>query len=371
MSVIYRSDREKYQATVWVNGKRRRPLFDTKKEADDFDRKHRLGKFGLTEQRESILISEGFKAYFETESVFKSKKSKDNDQRYINFAFHFLSAVKGLEYLDEVELEHLQGFQSWIELAHKCGEESKDRWAIPTVARCCKMIKHLFHKAAMTKKLKEDPALYWSIPVGESKRRRPMTLEEFNTIYEKSESWFKPVLTFKRHTGARGSSIAGLQWQDVDLARRILVLRSRKGGRQKVRQITLPVVDEVFSLLVGLRNARPFARPTDHIFLTGVGEPIDPRWIASCASRLIKKCGLEGVVFYGLRHALATDMTEAGISLEITRQALGHSSVRTTQIYAQGIGIASIAKAIDAVRKSGSVPPTATSVEGGTALGGN
>ena len=367
MSVRKRPDRPhpttgkpQWQADVCIRKKRRKPLFPTEKAALEFERRAKMEKkYGLKDEIEPILISAAFPSYFKSESSQKSAKSRDNDERYLNFAFHFFTVERGHEYLDDIELEDLQEFQRWIQQAHKCGKEEKSEWAIPTVARCCNMLKHLFHLMTATKRLKSDPSVYWKIESGESKRRRPMTQWEFEQLLTASQDWYKPILRTMRLTGARGSSLAGLTWGDIDLARRLIVLRSRKGGRKRVKEITLPIVDELFSMLVSMRNANPWLAGSDPVFRDGAGDPASPEWISAYGNRLMDKIGLdaEELVIYGLRHALATDMTEAGISLEIVRQSLGHSSVQTTQNYARGIGLGSVQKAIESVRSATGTDP--------------
>lgn len=375
MSVRKRPDRPhpktgkpQWQADVCIRGKRRKPLFPTEKAALEFERRAKMEKkYGLKDEIEPILISAAFPSYFKSESSQKSKKSRDNDERYLNFAFHFFTVERGHEYLDDIELEDLQEFQHWIQRPHKCGDEEKAEWALPTVARCCKMLKHLFHVMVATKRLKADPSAYWTIEAGESKRRRPMTQWEFEQLHTAAQDWYKPILRTMRLTGARGSSLAALTWSDVDLARRLITLRSHKGGRKRTKEIILPIVDDLFAMLVSMRNGNPWANPSDPVFRDGAGAPASPEWISAYGNRLMDKIGLDAkeLVIYGLRHAIATDMTEAGISLEIVRQTLGHSSVQTTQNYARGIGRDSIQKAIESVRSAtGTDPNVPTEGEG-------
>lgn len=357
MSVRFRPDRGKYQADVYLRGRRRKPLFLTKREALDFERKCKEKNLGIEDEFQPTLISTAFPVYFETESSQKTEKSCSADKRYLNFAFHFFTVEQGLEYLDDIKLEDLQGFQQWIKKAHKFGTEEKEEWSDSTVARCCKMLKHFFHKMCATRRLRQDPSLYWSIPAGESKRRRPMTAWEFEQVLNASDDWYRPILRFMRMTGARGSSIAALNNEDINLAKRTISLRSAKGSRNKVKTITLPIIDDLFAMFVSIRNERPWAGPAEPVFRDRSNKRINPDWLSKYGNTLIKRVGLEGVVLYGLRHALATDMTEAGISLEVTRQALGHSSVQTTQLYARGVGMNSIAKAIESVRPVVEVSP--------------
>jgi integrase len=53
---------------------------------------------------------------------------------------------------------------------------------------------------------------------------------------------------------------------------------------------------------------------------------------------------------YSLRHALASDLTNANVATEIVRQAMGHASIQTTQRYANKGGLQAVANALTQVR---------------------
>jgi site-specific recombinase XerD len=49
--------------------------------------------------------------------------------------------------------------------------------------------------------------------------------------------------------------------------------------------------------------------------------------------RYVKKCGLKDFGLYDLKGKAATDMYRAGVPLEQIQHLLGHSSIKTTEIY--------------------------------------
>lgn len=63
-------------------------------------------------------------------------------------------------------------------------------------------------------------------------------------------------------------------------------------------------------------------------------------------SRLAKKLGIKGhVSSYTLRHSWATTALHSHVPVELISSALGHSDIRTTQIYLKGFNVGEIAKA--------------------------
>ena len=61
---------------------------------------------------------------------------------------------------------------------------------------------------------------------------------------------------------------------------------------------------------------------------------MDQSYVRHLLPRLARKAGIERRVHaHGLRHAFAVDLVRAGAPLYVVRDALGHSSVATTQVY--------------------------------------
>lgn len=349
MSIRFREDRKKWEASVFFQGKRLRPLFESKREAQEFIRDIRLKKLTSVGIERPLLIGEAFKIYLETESRQKSVKTKKSDEWFFIIILQFFVKERKIFYLNQITLDDLERFQLWALQPQKFGPYDKNYWSDTTFARCGGLLKHFFKKMIKTGRLIKNPCEFWEVPVGESQRRRPMTHNEFYQIFEKSPEWFKPILAFIRLTGARGASAAALTWADIDFSKATLFLRSRKGGRKKMKLIPFPMYPELFNLL-SLQKNNISQISTESVFIDQYEDPITAAKISTIGHRLIKACGLNGVVLYGLRHAIAVEMTEAGLSLEIVRQALGHSSLVQSSHYAKGISSTLVREAFTKIR---------------------
>ncbi len=172
-----------------------------------------------------------------------------------------------------------------------------------------------------------------------------MTRDEFSKLIQIDNSgWLTRVLLFIRLTGARGASVAALKWSDIDFSTGSILMRSRKGGLKKTKTIAFPMYPELFNLMARIQRSNEF------VFLDEDLQPLSAHRISSAGHRLIKKAGLKGVVLYGLRHALATDLIEAGVPTEIARKAMGHSNLNQIQTYTQNVGLESIGKSLTLIR---------------------
>ena len=75
---------------------------------------------------------------------------------------------------------------------------------------------------------------------------------------------------------------------------------------------------------------------------------MDQCYVRHALPRLGRRAGIERRVHaHGLRHAFAVDMVRSGAPLYVVRDALGHASVATTQVYLSRVGAH---EAVDAMR---------------------
>jgi len=119
-----------------------------------------------------------------------------------------------------------------------------------------------------------------------------------------------------------------LQVPDVDSERMLLHIH---GKRRKDRLVPLPD-----AALTVLRDHWRTHRNPLWLFpaTTGAPGPISRSSLQSAFVRAIKKSGIhKRAHVHTLRHSYATHLLEAGVTLQLIQEYLGHSSARTTTIY--------------------------------------
>jgi integrase/recombinase XerC/integrase/recombinase XerD len=132
--------------------------------------------------------------------------------------------------------------------------------------------------------------------------------------------------------GARASEVCGLHVEDLDL--RLDDEHARihgKGG--SVRTVLLDDRGYVALLRLYLARAEFTSGPLFRASINGSGGPLSydaahHRWTGYCAA-----AGVD-IDIHQLRHTHATELINAGTSIETVRKRLGHASTETTQIYA-------------------------------------
>jgi site-specific recombinase XerD len=151
--------------------------------------------------------------------------------------------------------------------------------------------------------------------------------------------------------GLRLGEALALAPKDLDPDQGTLVVQRGKGGKRRVVG-----VDAGTAALVGrwleVRRRRGINGRT--LFCSLQGRPMDQSYVRHLLPRLARKAGVERRVHaHALRHAFALGMVREGAPLYVVRDALGHSSVATTQVYLSRVGGH---EAVDAMRGREWVP---------------
>lgn len=345
VKVTFRKDRKRWQVKYDLDGKRYRPLFDQKLEADNFARRIKLGL--SPEDRESITIDDAGKKYFGSLPEKVHEKSKANTKRYINLHFHFMTYERGIDRLASVQLEDMEAFRDW--LPKQTAYDGKPMsMGNSTVNRCLAVMKRFYKRHVQWKDIAENPCVHLEFLDADENERRAMTGDEYLSTLKSADNWFKPVLQFIYLTGAPPSVVSRLKWSDVDFQGRCYWALRRKGRKARLRRTPIAIAEQTFALLLMIRNQWPGVEGA--VFRDYAGRPLLADRISRDGNDAIRAAKIEGVFLYGLRHALASDMTAANVATEIVRQVMGHASIVTTQRYANKVPLKSIAGAIETVR---------------------
>ncbi|WP_449063844.1 tyrosine-type recombinase/integrase [Planomonospora algeriensis] len=132
--------------------------------------------------------------------------------------------------------------------------------------------------------------------------------------------------------GARASEVCGIYVEDLDLRLDDEHVRlCGKGGT--VRTVLLDDRGYVALLRLYLARAGYGAGPLFRASINGSGGPLSydaahHRWKGYCAAAAVS------IGIHQLRHAHATELINAEVSIEAVRRRLGHASAETTQLYA-------------------------------------
>jgi site-specific recombinase XerD len=137
--------------------------------------------------------------------------------------------------------------------------------------------------------------------------------------------------------GLRIAEALSLTLSDVDLDHGVLSVQHGKGD--KPRKLGL---DETTSALlarwIDRRHSLGHNGRGKPLFCKLDGGVIDQSYVRHLLRRLAAKASIERRVHpHGLRHAYAAGLAREGVSMDVIRDALGHSSLAVTDRYLQAV----------------------------------
>jgi integrase len=140
--------------------------------------------------------------------------------------------------------------------------------------------------------------------------------------------------------GLRRDEVAAACWADLARQGRNQILRVHGKG-EKMRVVKLP--DMALVVLEAWRAYHPLPEGKRPLFtriwkggtVTTSGITDKAVWIV--VQQAAKAAGLQKVSPHDLRRSFARGAYEAGVSFELIRQALGHSSIATTERYVNSV----------------------------------
>lgn len=162
----------------------------------------------------------------------------------------------------------------------------------------------------------------------------PFTAEERDRIIDfyrtRRPFWFPWIATLF-WTGMRQSESVALKIGDYDAAAATLRIRkSRTEGEENIPKTrgskrTIQLFPEAAAALRAL-PARPFAAPSEYLFLNQAGDPIGSKeWPKKSFYPVLARLGIRRRKFYATRHTFATELISRGEDLKAIAEYMGTS----------------------------------------------
>lgn len=231
---------------------------------------------------------------------------------------------------------------------------SKNTISEKTLRNMYSMIHRSLDKAVVEGILKYNPSDYVSLPKGSTKEKNIMTIEEQESIRTvlKGETLDIGIL-LAMDLGIRLGEILALRWKDINFEIKQIYIRNnlernnilQDSGRNKVEYVLstpktkksrrkIPMNDKIFKYLKEEYDKQKsiYGNRIEDYFVVSINEKsfIKPSVLTGHFKKVLKEAQVRNMTFHTTRHTFATNAISKGISPNIVRDILGHSSTSIT-----------------------------------------
>lgn len=133
--------------------------------------------------------------------------------------------------------------------------------------------------------------------------------------------------------GLRATELADLQIGQINYDLQIARVMG-KGSKERIVPLGKPAIEATQLYLDQLRPQleRP-DKATERLLLSRTGGPVTRIVIWQIVTKYARRVGMTHVHPHTLRHTFATHLLSGGADLRVVQELLGHSNIRTTQVY--------------------------------------
>ena len=165
-------------------------------------------------------------------------------------------------------------------------------------------------------------------PKREKRLPRILTVEEVELLLKHCNNLkHKCILMTLYSGGLRRSELINLKITDIDSRRMLIRISNSKGNKDRYTLLSEKLVEL-------LRDYFRFYRPKHWLFEGQGGGPYSATSIENIFRKALRKAKItKHATPHTLRHSFATHLLEQGINLRYIQELLGHSSIKTTEIY--------------------------------------
>lgn len=264
-----------------------------------------------------------------------SKRCVDEYPRIVGFFLEYLDSEEGVHTLDDVTLEHLKAYQTFVQFGHLKAGRPLTSGGVCTRLTALKTFYRLMRREGL---IENDLSGHIILP--KHRRHLPRNVpsqEEMRKLLASADNETplgirdRAILELLYATGIRSEEIRTVNVEDWDNAANTLFVTG-KGSKDRV----VPVGEWMTPYLRRyLEKSRPklASSPSGPLFVSKSGRKLARANLAKLVRRYVARAGLHGITVHTLRHACATHLLENGADIRYIQELLGHSDLSATQIY--------------------------------------
>lgn len=316
--------------TYYQNGRRHRKSLgkDRKQAVEAFNEiAYRLSRNEFV-QGSRIPISAYKKEFLEFVKSRNSEKTFHNYSIILNHFERYLNEEEGVKNVQDVNMGIIDRFVSY-RLESESPQRKGRTIDRSTVNTELKYIKRFFNRAVELGYIMQSPAK--KIRLLSTVRRNPRFFRESEVaaiLDECGDEWVRDIYITLLYTGLRIGELVNLEWDDIDLIRRNVVVRPKELWNPKGKEErSIPMHEVVFCILVNME------RKSNWVFTKADRGKVNIHSLEARFRKQLRRMGIQGVNLHIWRHTFASYITMRSGNIRAVQKLLGHKSIRTTEIY--------------------------------------
>jgi len=235
--------------------------------------------------------------------------------------------------INEINQNHLRDYLNHIRQTYNYTSSS--------IANKINILHHFFRFLHASGYINSNPAILIRSP--RKKVKIPKVLNDIelekllkatdknsDTRFKKYALRDKLIFTMFAYTGLRRTELINLNWNDINLGNKYLIVRKSKNKNQRI----IPLHGRVMELL-DLYLTERLPLKNNALFIGNTENRIHHNSLKNLFDRYIKIAGLsgKGYTIHTLRHTFATRLLNKDVSLVNIKNLMGHKTLESTQIY--------------------------------------
>lgn len=191
-----------------------------------------------------------------------------------------------------------------------------------TINRHLALLRSALNLAKREGLLRRSPMEGYRLLREDNERDRICSPEEYEALVAASQGNLQLAIVLGYQTGMRLGEIAALDWKQIDLRARVIVLRPGDTKSGEGRRVPLNAA--------AVAALKAQVRRLDGRVLTATRGSLSPQF-----ARLVRKLELEDLHFHDLRHTCATRLRRAGVDVLTIQRITGHKTLDMLRRYNQ------------------------------------
>lgn len=258
------------------------------------------------------------------EYLLTKNYSENTVLSYINDLYYFYLFVK--KDLDLVKEEDIRDYLEYLNL-----KKDKSTSVSRKISTFKSFYKFLYLNEYIDKK--EYPLSKISYPKTEKKLPKFIYYNDLLEIINESSKGKEGlrdrlIIEMLYATGVRVSELVNIKINDIDFNNRRIIVCG-KGNKERIVYYGEYAMKVLNDYLRGRENIN-----NQYLFLNNRGEKLTDRGVRYIIDNIMKNLSVKThVTPHVLRHTFATDMLNNGCDIKVVQELLGHSSLKTTEVY--------------------------------------